>query len=158
MYLHYGRISPVHVALAARESGAPDHQIDAFLEELIVRRELAFNYVWFEPEYDRYAALPAWARRILEGHRDDPGEHAYTRGELGNGKTHDRYWNAATAEMRDTGYLRHQHARVRVPHALELNNRYLLDGRDPNCCANVARVFGLHDRPWQERSVFGTFC
>ncbi len=169
MYLHYGHISPVYVAHAARESGAPRSQVDAFLEELIVRRELAFNYVSFEPDYDSYSSLPGWARTTLAEHRDDPREHVYTRSQLANGETHDRYWNAAMAEMRETGYL-HNYMRMywgkkilewtNTPEygyrtTLALNNRYLLDGRDPNSYANVAWVFGLHDRPWQEREVFG---
>jgi deoxyribodipyrimidine photo-lyase len=170
MYLHYGHISPVYVALAALESGAPEHQVDGFVEELIVRRELAFNYVWFEPGYDRYSALPDWARRTLAEHRDDPREYVYTRHRLARGETHDPYWNAAMAEMRETGYL-HNHMRMywgkkilewtTTPEhgfrtVLALNNRYLLDGRDPSSYANVGWVFGLHDRPWQERPVFGT--
>jgi deoxyribodipyrimidine photo-lyase len=170
MYLHYGHISPVSVALAARRAKGSGPDLDDFIEELIVRRELAFNYAWFEPDYDRYASLPEWARETLRKHRDDPREHVYTRSELEQGETHDRYWNAAMAEMRETGYL-HNYMRMywgkkilewtNTPEygyrtTLVLNNRYLLDGRDPNSYTGVGWVYGLHDRPWTERPIFGT--
>ncbi len=169
-YLHFGQISPVEVALAARsaEAGALDDR-RAYLEELIVRRELAMNFAHFEPDYDRYEALPAWARETLAEHRDDPRPHVYAREQLEAAATHDRYWNAAMREMTATGYM-HNSMRMywakkvlewsKTPEeafrtALALNNRYFLDGRDPNSFANVAWTFGLHDRPWPERPVFG---
>ncbi len=169
MYLHYGHISPVYAALEAREAAGGEN-LESFLEELIVRRELTHNYVWFEPDYDKYSALPEWARKTLAKHEDDQREHIYTRDELERGETHDRYWNAAQAELRDTGYM-HNYMRMywgkkilewtNTPEyayrtTLYLNNKYLLDGRDPNSFANVGWVFGLHDRPWQEREIFGT--
>lgn len=170
MYLHFGHISPVYVALAAQASNASQTQKDTFLEELIVRRELAFNYAWYEPDYDAYSALPEWARKTLAKHRDDERQHIYTRSELEHSQTHDPYWNAAMAEMRELGYL-HNYMRMywgkkiiewtSTPEyayrtALYLNNKYLLDGRDPNSFTGVGWVFGLHDRPWQERDIFGT--
>ena len=170
-YLHFGHLSPVAVVLAARRiSGGTGLDYDTLVEELVVRRELAHNYVWFEPEHESYTALPQWARATLDRHRDDPRSHVYTRAQLEAGETHDRYWNAAMAEMRETGYL-HNHMRMywgkqiimwtNTPEfahqtALHLNNRYLLDGRDPNSYANIGWLFGLHDRPWQERDVVGT--
>ncbi len=169
MYLHYGHISPVYAAMEAQESASGDN-LESFLEELIVRRELAHNYVWFEPDYDSYSALPEWARKTLAKHEDDEREHVYTRSELEQGETHDRYWNAAMAELRETGYM-HNYMRMywgkkilewtNTPEyayrtTLYLNNRYFIDGRDPNSYGNVAWIFGLHDRPWQEREVFGT--
>ncbi len=169
MYLHYGHISPVYAALEARRAASGEN-LDSFLEELIVRRELAHNYVWFEPDYDKYSALPEWARKTLAAHAEDEREHVYTRTELAAGETHDRYWNAAMAEMRETGYM-HNYMRMywgkkilqwtNTPEyayrtVLHLNNRYFLDGRDPNSFGNVGWIFGLHDRPWQEREVFGT--
>lgn len=169
MYLHFGHISPVSIANAVTDSGAPSEAVDEFIEELIVRRELAHNYVWYEPDYDSYGALPDWARTTLEEHRDDEREHVYTAKELEAAETHDRYWNAAMEELRATGYL---HNRMRMywgkrilewtntPEyayrvALELNNRYFLDGRDPNSYANIAWVFGLHDQAFAEREVIG---
>jgi deoxyribodipyrimidine photo-lyase len=169
MYLHYGHIAPTVIVRRVRDAGAPRASVDAFIEELVVRRELAHNYVWYESDYDRFAALPQWARSTLDDHRDDPREAVYTKAELEAAATHDRYWNAAMIEMRETGYL---HNRMRMywgkrildwtntPEyafrvALELNNRYLLDGRDPNSYANVAWVFGLHDQAFAERDVIG---
>jgi deoxyribodipyrimidine photo-lyase len=169
MYLHYGHIAPTVVARRVLESGAPQESIDAFIEELVVRRELAHNFVWYEPDYDRFAALPDWARTTLDEHRRDARQVVYTKAEMEAAVTHDRYWNAAMIEMRETGYL---HNRMRMywgkrildwtntPEyafrvALELNNRYLLDGRDPSSYANVAWIFGLHDQAFAERDVIG---
>jgi deoxyribodipyrimidine photo-lyase len=169
-YLHFGQISPVEIALAVRAAGeAADDDRGAYLEELIVRRELAANFVAFEPRYDDYACLPGWARATLAAHRADRRPHIYTREQLESARTHDPYWNAAMREMRDTGFM-HNYMRMywakkilewtADPEAafrtvLHLNNKYFLDGRDANSYANVAWVFGLHDRPWPERPVFG---
>ncbi len=169
MYLHYGHISPVTIARRVRASTASAEAIESFMEELMVRRELAHNYVWFEPDYDHFSALPDWARTTLREHRDDQRETVYTKSELEAAQTHDRYWNAAMVEMRETGYL---HNRMRMywgkrildwtntPEyayrvALELNNTYFLDGRDPNSYANIGWVFGLHDQAFEERPVIG---
>lgn len=169
-YLHFGQISPVEIALAAREKQAPDDDRASFLEELIVRRELAQNWVHFTPRYDHYDSLPEWARGTLAKHTKDRREHVYTDGELERAETHDPYWNAAMREMRYTGYM-HNAMRMywgkkilewsETPEdgfrrTLRLNNRYLLDGRDPNSYANVGWIYGLHDRPWGERPIFGT--
>lgn len=170
-YLHFGQISPVEIALAVRGSGrgAPDSRA-TYLEELIVRRELAINHVWHSPDYDRYEGLPDWARSTLDAHSGDPRPYVYTREQFEQAGTHDRYWNAAMTEMKATGYM---HNRLRMywgkkilqwsetPEeafntVLELNNRYLLDGRDANSYTNVGWIFGLHDRPWPTQPVFGT--
>jgi len=170
-YLHFGQISPLEIALATHRAGPPkDASREAFLEELVVRRELAINFVHYTPNYDRYAALPEWARRTLEAHADDPRDPLYSAEELEAAETSDRYWNAAMLEMRLTGRL---HNRLRMywgkkilewsaspeqahATALRLNNRYFLDGRDANSFANVFWLFGLHDRPWPERPIYGT--
>ncbi len=170
-YLHFGQISPVEVAREARAArGGSAEDRAAFLEELVVRRELAINFVHFEPDYDRYRCLPAWARDTLDRHRDDDREHVYTRHQLENAETHDPYWNAAMTEMVRTGYM-HNYMRMywgkkmiewsKTPEhayrtALTLNNKYFIDGRDPNSYTGVGWIFGLHDRPWTERAVFGT--
>ncbi|MFA9479657.1 deoxyribodipyrimidine photo-lyase [Phycisphaerales bacterium AB-hyl4] len=171
-YLHFGQISPVQLALRVLERGeeARDENVASFIEELIVRRELAMNFVNYTPGYDSYACLPRWAQQTLKKHRGDEREHVYTRKQLEAGATHDAYWNAAMKEMRETGYM-HNYMRMywgkkilqwsNTPEhayrvALALNNRWFLDGRDANSFANVAWVFGLHDRPWAERPVFGT--
>lgn len=168
-YLHFGQISPVEVALAVFHAKAGNADRAAYLEELVVRRELAMNFVEHQPRHDSYACLPEWARNTLEAHCADPREHIYSEAQLAAGETHDGYWNAAMREMRVTGYM-HNHMRMywgkkilewsvrpekAFRTALSLNNRYFLCGRDPNSYANVAWCFGLHDRPWPERSIFG---
>jgi deoxyribodipyrimidine photo-lyase len=171
MYLHFGQISPIEIALAARRAArAGRDDVAAFVEELIVRRELAANFVAHNDAYDTFRAVPAWARATLRAHASDPRRPRYTRAELERAATADPYWNAAMREMRYTGYL---HNQMRMywgkkilewtsdpedAHAiaLALNNRYLLDGRDPASYANVGWIFGLHDRPWPERPIYGT--
>jgi len=166
-YLHFGQISPVEVALRAREVGGPG--AEAFLEELIVRRELAFNFVLYNPRYDAFAGLPAWAQDSLRRHANDPRPALYTPEELEEGRTDDPLWNAAQAELRRTGkihgYMRMywgkqfllwtQDPQEAFRLALHLNNKYALDGRDPASYASVGWCFGLHDRPFPERPVFG---
>jgi deoxyribodipyrimidine photo-lyase len=168
-YLHFGQISPVEVALAVRAAAAAGAARASFLEELIVRRELAVNFVATTPQYASYECLPTWARRTLDRHRGDPRARLYDFEQLAAGATHDPYWNAAMCEMRTTGYM-HNHMRMYwgkkvlewspTPEAgyatlLQLNNSYFLDGRDASSYANVGWVFGLHDRPWPERPIFG---
>lgn len=160
-YLHFGQISPVWLARQTNH--------ESFLEELTVRRSLAQNFVYYTPDYDQFSCLPEWARTTLLEHKDDPREVYYTARQLERGQTHDEYWNAAQHEMVNTGYM-HNHMRMywgkqiltwtNTPEyayrvALELNNRYFLDGRDPNAFANIGWLFGLHDRPWKERPIFG---
>ena len=168
-YLHFGQISPLYVALRIREANASEKNVETYLEEIIVRRELPMNFVYYEPDYDAYKCLPDWAKKTLAEHRDDQRRYVYTRAQLENAETHDPYWNAAMREMRVTGYM-HNYMRMywgkkilewtNTPEyahqtTLYLNNKYFLDGRDANSFANVAWVFGQHDRPWQERAVFG---
>ena len=168
-YLHFGHISPVQVALAVRRAGGRAENEEAYLEELIVRRELAHNFVQFTPDYDRFKCLPRWAKESLRAHKQDRRDPQYSQTELESASTHDAYWNAAMREMIHTGYM-HNYMRMywgkkilewssSPEHAfkitLELNNRYLVDGRDPNSYAGVAWVFGLHDRAFSERPIFG---
>jgi deoxyribodipyrimidine photo-lyase len=169
-YLQFGQISPVEIALAAIDA-APAGDVDhgSFLEELIVRRELAHNFVWYRPDYGSYASLPRWAKASLAEHAGDPRSHVYGEEELEAGRTHDRYFNAAMREMRVTGYM-HNYMRMywgkkilewspspeqAYKTTLKLNNRHFLRGRGPNAFANVAWIYGQHDRPWFERPVFG---
>ncbi len=169
-YLHFGQISPIYVALQIRGADVAKEERDAYIEELIVRRELPMNFVHYTPEhYDSYKCLPDWAQKTLAEHRDDERPHRYTRSELEGADTHDDYWNAAMNEMRYTGYM-HNYMRMywgkkilewcNTPEyahetVVYLNNKFFLDGRDPNSFSNNAWVFGLHDRPWQEREIFG---
>jgi deoxyribodipyrimidine photo-lyase len=167
-YLHFGQVSPVYLLTEARRRGQGEN-VEAFVEELLVRRELAANFCYFEKAYDEYRTHPEWARETLEVHKEDPRPHVCTREELKDAQTEDRYWNAAMLEMRHTGYM-HNYMRMywgkqllrytRTPlyayqTALYLNNRYFLDGCDCNSYANVAWLFGRHDRGWTEREVFG---
>ena len=169
-YLHFGQISPLDLALAAKASkGVGKEDRASFLEELIVRRELAMNFVAFTADYDSFSMLPAWARKTMAEHEDDQREHLYSEKELEAGETHDPYWNAAMREMRVSGYM-HNYMRMywgkkiiewsksheeAFATTLKLNNRWFLDGRDPASYANVGWLFGLHDRAWTERPVFG---
>jgi deoxyribodipyrimidine photo-lyase len=166
-YLHFGHISPLQIALAAAKSGSPGK--DAFFEELLVRRELSMNFVHYNPAYDAFTGLPAWAQKTLAAHAADPRPVLYSRAELETARTHDAYWNAAQNEMRITGKM-HGYMRMywgkkilewsptpeeAFAAALYLNNKYEIDGRDPNGFAGVAWCFGKHDRPWGERPIFG---
>ena len=169
-YLHFGQISPVEIALTIRDSDSGTRQDRAaYLEELIVRRELAMNYVTFTTDYDAYASVPGWARQSLAAHRDDRRGHLYTQDQLEAAQTHDPYWNAAMREMTHTGFM-HNYMRMywakkiiewtaspeeAFERTLALNNKYFLDGRDGNSYANVAWCYGLHDRGWTERPIFG---
>jgi deoxyribodipyrimidine photo-lyase len=166
-YLHFGQVSPVTLALDAQEQGGSG--TPAFLEELIVRRELAVNFVRYNDHYDTLTSLPAWAQKTLALHQADQREYGYSLDELERAVTHDPYWNAAQQEMMKTGkmqgYMRMYWGKKilewsKTPQdayaaALHLNNKYEIDGRDPNGYAGVAWCFGKHDRPWGERPVFG---
>jgi deoxyribodipyrimidine photo-lyase len=169
-YLHFGQISPLYLALQVQDTGKRLKEArEAFIEELIVRRELAMNFVYYTPEYDSYHCLPSWAKKTLSDHKKDKREQSYTRRQLEDAKTHDDYWNAAMREMKSTGFM-HNYMRMywgkkvlewsRTPqHAyrttLAINNKYFLDGRDANSYTGVAWVFGVHDRAWSERPIFG---
>jgi deoxyribodipyrimidine photo-lyase len=170
-YLHFGQLGPHTIALAVRDADAPQAAKDAYLEELIVRRELAINYVARNPQYDRLAGCPDWARKTLREHERDEREFLYTEPQFEAAETHDPLWNAAQLEMvvtgRMHGYLRMYWAKkilewMRTPDdafdlAVRLNDRYELDGRDPNGYTGVAwAIGGKHDRPWAPaRPVFG---
>lgn len=167
-YLHFGQISPLQVALAVKQTQSPGK--DSFLEELIIRRELSINFVLYNPAYDRYeTAIPLWAQRTLNVHRKDKRLYVYTLEQLEKAQTHDLAWNAAQNEMVITGKM-HNYMRMywgkkilewtSTPQqafewALYLNDKYELDGRDPNGYAGVAWCFGKHDRAWAERPIFG---
>ncbi|MHC5083621.1 MAG: deoxyribodipyrimidine photo-lyase [Planctomycetota bacterium] len=168
-YLHFGQISPLYIALQITKSNATQAAKDAFLEQLIVRRELAYNFVYYNNRYDDFDALPHWCLRTLNYHKKDKRDYTYTLDRFENAQTHDPYWNAAQNEMQITGKM-HNYMRMywgkkilewtKSPKdafyfALYLNNKYELDGRDPNGFAGVAWCFGKHDRPWTERPVFG---
>ena len=166
-YLHFGQISALSVARRVAATRSPGR--DAFLEELVIRRELSMNFVNFNPAYDAYEGIPAWARKTLAAHAGDDRPVLYDLATLEAARTEDPYWNAAQNEMKIAGKM---HGTMRMywgkkilewsptPEAafciaLALNNRYELDGRDPNGYAGVSWCFGRHDRPWGERKIFG---
>ncbi len=169
-YLHFGHISPVTVALAVQKSGAPKADKEAFLNQLIVWRELSINLVRFNPDYDNFECGEPWAHRTLAAHAKDPRPVTYTATQLENTETHDQLWNAAQMQMVNTGWM-HNYVRMywakkilewtpspaeahRI--AVELNDKYELDGRDPNGYAGIAwSIVGKFDRPWFERPIFG---
>ena len=166
-YLHFGQISPLYIALKVSQTSSAGK--DSYLEELIVRRELSHNFVFYNDRYDTFAGLEPWAKRTLNFHRSDKREYVYTVEQFEKAQTHDPYWNAAQKEMVITGKM-HGYMRMywgkkilewsRNPQtgfkiALQLNNKYELDGRGPNAFAGVAWCFGKHDRAWGERPVFG---
>ncbi len=166
-YLHFGQISPLHVALKVKEKSGSGSE--AYLEELIVRRELSHNFVYYSNDYDKFACLHPWAINTLTFHRRDERQYVYSVEQFERAETHDPYWNAAQLEMLVTGkmhgYMRmywgkkilewSKNPRTAFRTALYLNNKYELDGRDPNGFAGVAWCFGKHDRAWAERQVFG---
>lgn len=169
-YLHFGQLSAQHVALAVEQSTTDATCRASFLEELIVRRELAENFCLYNNDYDRVDGFPAWARRTLQEHIADPRPALYTREEFELARTHDDLWNAAQREMVLTGkmhgYMRMYWAKKilewspapeeALNTAIYLNDKYGLDGRDPNGYAGIAwSIGGLHDRPWSEREIFG---
>jgi len=166
-YLHFGQISAIDIYHAVREIEVED--VPVFLEELIVRRELAYNFVWFNPLYDAYEGLPSWAQKSLAFHEQDRRPILYSFAELEQAQTHDPYWNAAQKELTELGTM-HNYLRMywgkkilewspspkeAFMRALALNNTYQMDGRNPNGYAGVAWCFGKHDRPWAERPIFG---
>jgi deoxyribodipyrimidine photo-lyase len=166
-YLHFGQISPLYIALEVLESEGGGK--DAYLEELIVRRELSYNFIYYNQSYDKFESLPPWAKNTLNYHGRDKREYVYSPEEFELAKTHDAYWNAAQKEMAITGkmhgYMRmywgkkilewSKNPKQGFKIALYLNNKYELDGRDANGFAGVAWCFGKHDRAWGERKVFG---
>jgi deoxyribodipyrimidine photo-lyase len=165
-YLHFGQISSVYIAL---ETMKIKNGSEEFLEELIVRRELSRNFVFYNEEYDSIKGVHNWARESLEKHKSDMRKYIYSKEEFEKAETHDEYWNAAQRQMVKTGKM-HGYMRMywgkkiiewtKTPQeafniALFLNNKYELDGRDPNGFTGVAWCFGKHDRPWVERPIFG---
>jgi len=169
-YLHFGHLSAQRVAFEVRNSGRTATSVGAFLEELIVRRELADNFCLYTERYDSFDAFQPWARNTLNKHRNDPREFLYSIEQLEHAETHDDLWNTAQREMtvkgKMHGFMRMYWAKKilewtsspeeALAIAIYLNDKYELDGRDPNGYAGIAwAIGGTHDRPWGERPVFG---
>ena len=169
-YLHFGHISPITVALAVQNAAAPAADKDAFLNQVITWRELSVNLVHFNPNYDNFECGEPWAHRSLAKHAHDPRPTLYTEAQLEHAETHDPLWNAAQLQMVHTGWM-HNYLRMywgkkilewapspAIAHqiAVRLNDKYELDGRDPNGYAGIAwSIVGKFDRPWFERPIFG---
>ncbi len=169
-YLHFGHISPITIALAVTKADASKADKVAFLNQIIIWRELAVNLVRFHPDYDSFECAEPWAHRTLAKHAPDPRPILYTEKQLEHAETHDQLWNAAQMQMVNTGWM-HNYLRMywakkilewsRTPAeahctAVYLNDKYQLDGRDPNGYAGIAwAILGKFDRPWFERPIFG---
>ena len=169
-YLHFGQISAQKVALEVEKTRADEESKAAFLEQLIVRRELTDNFCYYNRAYDSFESFPAWAKETLDAHRQDRREYLYTREELEFARTHDPLWNASQVQLLRTGkmhgYMRMYWAKKilewsespekALETAIYLNDRYELDGRDPNGYVGILwSIGGLHDHAWREREVFG---
>eukprot|EP00297_Palpitomonas_bilix_P005640 CAMPEP_0113897354 /NCGR_PEP_ID=MMETSP0780_2-20120614/18622_1 /TAXON_ID=652834 /ORGANISM="Palpitomonas bilix" /LENGTH=516 /DNA_ID=CAMNT_0000888787 /DNA_START=32 /DNA_END=1579 /DNA_ORIENTATION=- /assembly_acc=CAM_ASM_000599 len=170
-YLHFGMISAQRLAMEAVKMRAKAKEsVDAFIEEMVIRRELSDNFCHYNPLHDTYAAIPPWAKTTLDNHRKDKRAYLYTRAQLEGGKTHDQLWNAAQSEMVKTGkmhgYIRMYWAKKILEWtesgedaaaiAIYLNDKYELDGRDPNGYVGCLwSIGGVHDRAWTERPIFG---
>jgi deoxyribodipyrimidine photo-lyase len=173
-YLHFGHIGPVTIALAVNAAVAKDPTLaaarDAYLNELIVWRELAVNFVRYTPNYDTADCAEDWAKKTITEHAKDEREHLYTLAQLEAAETYDELWNAAQTQMVEYGWM-HNHmrmywakkilewtpdAKTAVKWAVYLNDKYFLDGRDPNGYAGIAwAILGKFDRAWADRPVFG---
>ena len=143
--------------------------VDSFLDEVITWREVGFHFAHHEPEYDQYESLPDWALETLEAHKNDEREYIYDLEELAQSQTHDELWNAAQTQLREEGIM-HNYLRmlwgkkvlqwtpapeIALAYLIELNNKYAIDGRDPNSYSGIFWIFGRFDRAWQERPIFG---
>ncbi|PAV13558.1 deoxyribodipyrimidine photolyase [Methanosarcina spelaei] len=169
-YLHFGQISAQRVALKVEKTKADMESKRVFLDELLVRKELADNFCYYNPSYDSFDGFPEWAKKTLNSHRHDQRSHIFTLEELETGRTYDPLWNASQIELLKSGKM-HSYMRMywakkilewsespekALETAIYLNDKYELDGRDPNGYAGIAwSIGGVHDRAWQEREIFG---
>ena len=169
-YLHFGFLSIQEIVAAVERANAPKAGKDAFLEQAIVRRELSFNFTRHNPHYDSLKSLPDWAQKTMREHADDPHPELVDEEKIETAETYDELWNAAQRELVSTGLL-HNYVRMlwgkkviewqrsyetAFELLVHLNNKYALDGRDPNSYAGILWCFGKHDRPWFDREIFGT--
>ncbi|MGQ9818912.1 MAG: deoxyribodipyrimidine photo-lyase [Candidatus Kapaibacteriales bacterium] len=169
-YLHFGQISVQRIALRVMKKLNRHPAVETFIEELIVRRELAANFCHYTPNYENFDSFPSWAKQTLTDHLNDKREYVYTLNEFEYAKTHDDLWNASQIELLHfgwlNGYLRMYWAKkilewtpnpiIAQQWAIYLNDKYQLDGRDANGYTGIAwSIGGVHDRPWSERAIFG---
>ena len=168
-YIHFGQLSAQEIALQAI---AIEDSVgkDTFLEQLIVRKELSDNFCYYNEDYDSFKGFHSWAQKTLNEHREDQREYLYSSSDFENANTHDKLWNAAQHQMivsgKMHGFMRMYWAKkilewsedpeTALQIAIDLNDKYELDGRDPNGYTGIAwSIGGIHDRPWFERPVFG---
>lgn len=174
MYLHFGQISSLEVYETLYDSKLKglirDDAFDAFIEQIFVRRELAYNFVYYQKNYDQFDFITeSWAYQTMDQHKNDKRPYLYQIEDYLKFQTHDPYFNACMREMVITGYM-HNYMRMywgkkiiewsssyeeAYQTILYLNNTYFIDGHDPNGYTGIAWCFGKHDRPWQERDIFG---
>lgn len=174
-YIHFGQLSAAQAVRAVEAAAAGDLAMrpsaDAFLEQLLVRKELSDNFCLYNPDYDRLAGAPQWAQTTLQKHADDERTHIYSRQQLAAALTHDEAWNASQRQLTRSGKM-HSYMRMywakkvlewnpspqeAIESLVYLNDHYSIDGGDPNGYAGILwSVAGLHDRPWGERPVYGT--
>jgi deoxyribodipyrimidine photo-lyase len=173
-YLHYGHVGPQTIALAVAKAAEEDPKLkkaqESYFNELIAWRELAVNFVRFANDYETPAVAENWAKQTLAEHAKDERERLYSLKQLDAAETHDELWNAAQIQMVEQGWM-HNYMRMywakkilewtpdastAMKYAVYLNDRYFLDGRDPNGYAGIAwSMVGKFDRPWFDRPVFG---
>ena len=169
-YLHFGQIASHRVVLELIKILKISDLKNSFYDEIIVRKELSDNFCFYNPNYTDFNCFPTWARQTLNFHRTDQREYIYTLEELEKGETHDEIWNAAQNQMirlgKMHGYMRMYWCKKilewsnspeeALKHTIYLNDKYEIDGRDPNGYAGIAwSIGGLHDRAWKERIIFG---
>jgi deoxyribodipyrimidine photo-lyase len=173
-YLHFGHVGPITIALAVDAAVKANPKLraarDSYFNELIVWRELAVNFVRYTPKYESPECAEAWAKATIAEHARDEREHLYTLNQLENAETYDDLWNAAQIQMVRHGWM-HNYLRMywakkilewtpdvstAMKYAIYLNDKYFLDGRDPNGYAGIAwAILGKFDRAWGERPIFG---
>jgi deoxyribodipyrimidine photo-lyase len=173
-YLHFGNIGPATIALAIEDAAAKGKAsratVDRFLEQVISWREISVLFVKYNDNYDNWECAEPWARKTLVEHAGDDRHYRYTFEQLERAETHDDLWNASQREMVAGGWM-HNYMRMywakmilewapdparAYEWAVTLNDRYELDGRDPNGYQGIAwAIVGKHDRPWFNRPVFG---
>ncbi|MGD9910223.1 MAG: deoxyribodipyrimidine photo-lyase [Candidatus Izemoplasmatales bacterium] len=170
MYLHFGQISSLEIYHHILESNASEENKNAYIEQLLVRRELANNYIFYNHHYDTFGGITEkWAYLTMSDHLEDKRAYLYTVEDYTEFNTHDPYFNAAMKQMVYTGYM-HNYMRmywakkiiewspsyeIAYENIKKLNNTYFLDGRDALSFTGIAWCFGKHDRPWTEREIFG---
>jgi photolyase PhrII len=168
-YLHFGHIASAHVVRSARAANVPADSLDAFVQQVTTWRELSYNWCIRTPQADTLAALPAWIQRTMAEHADDPRAVLYDLPTLERGATHDALWNAAQHQLVRTGFM-HNYPRMLWGKTMllwttdyeqarqwlfYLNDKYALDGRDPNSVGGIMWCLGLWDRPWGNKPIWG---